>query len=251
MFDLQFEELLGPGCVARAKIVPFAARALRWPPPPWNISALASASSASSKSSSASAASVAATASASIMSQFVVVAPSSGAKRAASSARAHASAAAADGSAWLRRYEAALRSAVWHFRSALTDKLPLGDRAFAAALRRIDKRQKRAAETEAKQRLARQNPAPAAALMPMAEQPSDCAGSDDDEVESMSWWETLWPIEDVSLNASSSSARSSAGVDASGPVAEPSVRQLRDLFETIRLDIDAFAFKTLNARMRY
>ena len=135
------------------------------------------------------------------------------------------------------------------------------DRAFAATLRRIDARQRKAAEAEERQRRTNQKP-PVAALEKAVEQSSaaavpvggdkDRAGSDSEEAECVSWWETLWPIADESSDAfSASSVRPGAVADTSGPVAEPSVRQLRDLFETIRHDIDAFAFKALNARMRY
>jgi hypothetical protein len=149
-----------------------------------------------------------------------------------------------------------------------TKPAPLSDRAFAAALRRIDQRQMRAVDAEAKQHAALVGkPAPAHAstepligASALAGDNADRAGGEegnDDaaEAERVSWWETVWPIAEDSADASTgaSPVRLGAGADAnaSGPVAEPSVRHLRDLFDTIRLDIDAFAFKTLSARMRY
>ena len=153
-----------------------------------------------------------------------------------------------------------------------TKPAPLSDRAFAAAMRRIDQRQMRAVDAEAKQRAALAGkPATAAAAAHASTEPligasalaGDNAGrtgseeGNDDaaEAERVSWWETLWPIVDDSSDTTTgaSPVRLGAGADAkaSGPVAEPSVRHLRDLFDTIRHDIDAFAFKTLSARMRY
>jgi hypothetical protein len=46
------------------------------------------------------------------------------------------------------------------------------------------------------------------------------------------WWEVLWPVE-VDQDAS------------------PSLDQMRELFALIEKDIDAFAFKLLNSRLKY